>query len=152
MYMVASFVQTVFLELAITKLEQKGIPKERILAIPLERRANDKQILDTINHSDGVSQIDGAAVLGTIFMVLGTIYGFELKWGPVIWGLIGFITGAALGFTIDFLIRKKTYKKGKAGNSLTEVVLIINCNESQQEMVEETLWEHWSLGVARLNG
>jgi len=42
-------------------------------------------VLDTT--ADGISLFDGAAVLGAVFMELGVIYGFVLKWGPIAWGL-----------------------------------------------------------------
>lgn len=151
MYVFSSFEHSVFLELAITALTQKGIAKNRILAVPLEKRYVGRKLFDTIHRSDGMSLLDGAAVLGTVFMILGVIYGFVWKWGPILWGLIGLGFGGSLGFMLDLLICKKGGRKNKSGDKATEVVLIVNCTENQVEMVETLLWDHLPLGVARLN-
>ena len=151
MYVFSSFEHSVFLELAITALTQKGIAKNRILAVPLEKRYVARKLYDTIHRSDGMSLLDGAAVLGTVFMVLGVIYGFVWKWGPILWGLIGLGFGGSLGFLLDLLISKKGGGNNKFGAKATEVVLIVNCTENQVEMVETLLWDHLPLGVARLD-
>lgn len=51
----ATFDHCQFVELAITELEEKGITKEKILAIPLAHKEQDFAILDTIHRADGVS-------------------------------------------------------------------------------------------------
>lgn len=98
MHIVSTFEYSQYLELAITELEKKGIAKDKILAVPLDKNIAERKILDKIQRSDGMNLFDRAAVLGTVFMVLGSIYGFILKWGPVIWALIGLAFGAMLGF------------------------------------------------------
>lgn len=158
-YVISTFEHSLYLELAVTELQLKGIAKDKILAVPLKKRIEERKILDTIHYSDGISLFDGAAIMGTLFMVLGTIYGFVLKWGPVIWAVIGLAAGALLGFILDFLIKKNHKKKeGGKGNTCktegksTEVVLIINCSKDQSVMVQKTLWDHFALGVAELYG
>ncbi|MDF2644981.1 MAG: hypothetical protein K0Q73_786 [Paenibacillus sp.] len=89
--------------------------------------------------------------LAVIFSVIGASRGFVLEWGPIYWGLIGAVSGFVLGVLIDLYIykfykRKKRVIKGK--NS--EVILIINCDESQGELVEGVLWEHLALGLAKI--
>lgn len=159
MYVYASFDYSAYLELAITDLEKRGIAREHILAVPLDKRVEERKLLDTIHRSDGMSLFDGAAVLGTVFMTLGTIYGFILEWGPIIWGLIGLLGGALLGFLLDYFggkIRqnknaKETRNQAKAGKSNTEVVLTIFCKPEQYEMVEKVLWDNMALGVGKLD-
>ena len=82
MYIIASFEQSIFLELAISALEQRGIQKNQILAVPLDKRTEPRKLLDTIHRADGYSLFDVAAVLGTCGMLLGAIYGMVLNWGP----------------------------------------------------------------------
>lgn len=151
MYVIATFEQSIFLELAITALEQKGIPKQHILAVPLDKRKEPRMIMDTIHRADGHSMLDLAAVLGTVFMLLGAIYGFVLAWGPILWGIIGACFGLILGFLIKYAIARK--KMGKFGGDpkkiTSEAVLIIACDEGKWETVEALLWDNTALGVSR---
>ncbi|MEN6326510.1 MAG: hypothetical protein ABFD18_09960 [Syntrophomonas sp.] len=159
MYVYASFDYSAYLELAITDLEKRGIAREHILAIPLDKKMEERKPLDTIHRADGISLFDGAAVSGAIFMELGVIYGFVLKWGPIIWGLIGLLGGALIGFLLDYyggIIRQKklakeTRNQAKAGKSNTEVVLTICCKKEEYEMVEKVLWDNMALGVGKLD-
>ena len=104
--------------------------------------------MDTIHHSDGVSMIDGGAVLGSAFMVLGVIYGFVLTWGPIIWGLIGLATGFLLGFIIDYFWGKIRHSKNRRKESRGEVIILVNCGEGQLETVKKVLWGHLALSLA----
>ena len=151
MYIISSFVYSANLELAISEIEQKGIARERIFAAPLDKRVEKRKILDTINQSDGKSLSDLTAVLGTIFMLFGVIYGFILEWGPILWGLIGLVGGAVLGFLIDLMFQKNHGNGKKTGNNKTEVILIVNCEQKQAEMVENALWDNMALGVTSWN-
>lgn len=150
MYVIASFEQSIFLELAITALEQKGIQKRQILAIPLDKRAEERKLFDTIHRADGVSLFDGAAVLGTCGMLLGAIYGMILKWGPIIWGLIGFAIGLIVGFLIKLIFVKKQNSLTAKQSVTTEVFLMIQCTNNERKFVEDILWDNNALGVAKL--
>jgi hypothetical protein len=159
-YVYASFDYSAFLELAITDLEKRGIAREHILAVPLDKRVEERMVMDTIHRADGISLFDGAAVLGAVFMELGVIYGFVLKWGPIAWGLIGLFGGATLGFLLDYFYgRIRGHKKEKAArsrvkageNNNTEVVLTVYCEPNQYEMVEKVLWDNMAFGVGKLD-
>ena len=160
MYIYASFDYSAFLELAITDLEKRGIARDHILAVPLDKRVEERMLLDTIHRADGISLFDGAAVLGAIFMELGVIYGFILEWGPITWGLIGLLGGAILGFLLDYFYgrirghkkKKATRNQVKAGeNNNTEVILTVFCENSQYEMVQKVLWDNRAFGVGKLD-
>lgn len=160
MYIYASFDYSAFLELAITDLEKRGINREHILAVPLDKRVEERMVLDTIHRADGMSLFDGAMVMGAIFMELGVIYGFILAWGPIVWGLIGLLSGAIIGFLFDYFYgrifgHKKTKSprnQVKAGeNNNTEVVLTVYCDNSQYEMVKKVLWDNMAFGVGKLD-
>jgi hypothetical protein len=149
MYVMAIFEQTAFIELSLTEIEQLGISRERILAVPMEKRIEKRRVFDTIHYADGISLFDGAAALGTALMVVGAIYGFILKWGPIVWGLIGLLTGAAIGFLLDCLIGKRRVFNRKI-ERVPEVVVIVQCDSpGQMETVEAALWDHFALGVAK---
>ncbi|MGM0840013.1 MAG: hypothetical protein ACQEWE_04750 [Bacillota bacterium] len=146
----STFEHNAYLEMAITLLEEQGIKKEDIFAMPLDKRREKRQVFDSIHRSDGTSLIDIGVALATAFSVIGASIGFDLAWGPIFWGLIG----AAAGFMIGFMIRiltevvLKPRRKSLKGKS-SEVILIIACEENQGDMVEGILWEHYALGVGK---
>ena len=107
-------------------------------------------MLDTIHHSDGVSLIDGGAILGTVFMTLGVIYGFIWEWGPINWGLMGLVGGFLLGCLIDYLLTKTRHSKERRKGQTAEVIIMVDCREEQVEMVNKTLWGHRALGIATM--
>lgn len=148
---ISTFEHSTYLELAITAIEQLGVQKRDILAVPLVNRAQERRLFDTLHRADGISLFDKGAAIGTAFAVIGASIGFQLKWGPIYWGLIGGAVGFVIGFLIDFIIykvihRRKRVLKGKH----SEVVLVINCPNELAEKVEQLLWEHLALGVAKL--
>ena len=96
MYVVSTFEHTVKLEAAITAIEMQGIHKENILAIPMDKRDEDRMLFDRIHSSDSLSMIDYPMIIAALFALFGLIYGFILKWGPVLWALIG--TGVSASF------------------------------------------------------
>src|SRR4051812_24931214 len=148
MHIISSFEHSAFLELAINHLQEKGVEKENIVAVPLQNMKDQPTLFDTIHRSDGESLLDLAAVLGTIFSVLGASFGFVLTWGPIIWGLLGLAFGAIIGFMIDYLLTKK-HKKSKT-NLNTEVILVVSCKENEYETVKRTLFKNRALGVGEL--
>jgi len=151
MYIIATFEHNQFLERAVTGMQMLGVTKERILAAPLDKRGEERRLFDTMHSSDGLSLLDLAAALGTIGMLLGSIYGFVLAWGPIWWGLIGLFSGAAIGFVIKLIATKKYAKNRVKGNIMSEVVLIIECQEHELEMVHSQLWDNHALGISKLD-
>ncbi len=152
MYLVASFHYCLHTEIAIAKLEQLGVKKEQILAVPLEIRGETRNIFDTIHHADGVSMVDGGAILGSAGMVLGVIYGFVLEWGPIIWGLLGLAGGFLGGLLLDISFSKLKHSKARRSENDGELFLMVQCDSHQVEQVKKTLWDHLALGVAVLPG
>jgi hypothetical protein len=151
MLIIATFKHSAYLELALLLIEQKGISKENMIVAPLDKQHRDDDETDLkIVHQDGKTQFDKAFIIGSIFMLLGGIYGFVLMWGPIIWALIGLVVGAIVGFILDYLIRKKPPKKAGFGES--EVVLIVQCDTHQTETVERIIWKHQAIGVSKISG
>lgn len=151
MYIIAAFEYNHFLERAVTGMQMKGVSKERILAAPLDKRGEEKRLFDTIHSSDGLSLLDLAAALGAICMLFGSIYGFILAWGPIVWGLIGLFSGFAIGLIIKLIATNK-YANNRAKSEIaTEIVLIIECKEHELEIISSLLWENHALGISKLN-
>lgn len=137
--------------MAISTLEKHGILKENIFAVPLDNRIENRKVFDTIQRSDGITFIDIGIAMATAFSVIGASIGFKLTWGPIYWGLISAFIGFVLGFAIRLFIelilkRRKRVRKGKH----SEIILIIDCEEAKAELVENILWEHFALGVAKI--
>ncbi|WP_442599752.1 hypothetical protein [Neobacillus sp. D3-1R] len=149
MLVIATFENSTFIELAISALEQRGIPKNKIFAAPLDKRKEPRQLFDTIHRADGFSLFDAAAILGTCLMLLGSIYGYVLKWGPIIWGIIGAVTGIILGLIVKLLLVKK--RKKSSNRISSEIVVMIRCDLHQKELVENILWDNYALGMTCIN-
>lgn len=146
---VATFDYSQFIELAITELEEKGIAKDKILAIPMRQEKKNFAILDTIHRADGISIFDTASVLATTGMTLGVIYGFIWTWGPIIWGIIGLFTGTMVGLILDYMLTKrKISTQGKS--KVSEMVLIISCESGQKELVEKVLRNNTAFGIGKV--
>ncbi|EDL66696.1 hypothetical protein [Bacillus sp. SG-1] len=149
MQIFATFDHSQYLEIAISKLEQRGITD--IFAVPLDNRTEMPRLFDSLHRSDGISLINKGMFFAVLFAVIGASRGFILEWGPIYWGLIGAGSGFLLGFIIDliqvFIKRKKTkLLKGKS----SEVIMIINCSEEDSDEVVKILWDNLSLGVAKV--
>ena len=152
MHVISTFEHTTDLELVLSELEMRNIPKENILAVPLNNRTEDRKLFDSIHGSDGVSLMDLGAVLATAFAVVGASVGFRLTLGPIIWGLIGAFVGFLIGFLIDLMINKSTRKQQrKMRGKVSELILMIDCNTRDVPMVEKILWENFALGVAKMD-
>ncbi|WP_156324612.1 hypothetical protein [Bacillus sp. FJAT-27245] len=145
MHFVSAFQHSAFLELALSDLEQNGISKESIFVATLDKNSPDfPDVRNT--HNEAASKYEFAFILGCVFMLLGSIYGFIWEWGPIIWALIGLVFGGALGLVLSFIfLRRKWFKK----KTQTEVVVIVECDKNQSELVERVLWEHKALGVMK---
>ncbi|WP_377890116.1 hypothetical protein [Alkalihalobacillus sp. R86527] len=141
-----------YLEIAISNLEKQGIHREKIYAVPLDKRAETRKLFDTIHSSDGVSLIDIGLPLATAFSVIAASKGFDLEWGPIYWGLIGAVTGFILGVIIRLLFFWKTEKKKRVKGNKADVILIVECERSMSEKVEKILWEHFAIGLAKVEG
>ncbi|MBW7455586.1 hypothetical protein K0U00_16295 [Paenibacillus sepulcri] len=153
MRVISSFDHSIYLELALTALEEHGIEKRSILAVPLEKAAEKPKLLDSIHRSDGTSLIDIGAACATALTVIASSIGFILHWGPIIWGLIGAAAGFIIGVLVDWLLKRQKSNQRKSqvikGKS-TEVIVVIDCEAHQMEAVEATLWKHMAFGVAKL--
>lgn len=147
----STFEHSANVELAISSLEKNGINKEHIFAVPLTNRKTERRLFDSIHNADGISFIGTGAALGTAFAVVGASVGFKLRWGPIYWGLIGTGTGFILGFLIDLFYYKLIQKKRRLLRGKNpEVILIVECEEHLGDTVEDILWHHFSLGMARI--
>ncbi|SDZ41399.1 hypothetical protein SAMN05421736_11233 [Evansella caseinilytica] len=151
MYVVASFQFSDGLETAVAELENSGVEKREILVIPLDKRTENPNMFDTIYSSDGKSLVDFAAVLGCIFMLLGGVYGFLLPVGPIFGALIGLVGGFSSGFACDYFYTKRKHRALLHKTNLTEVFLLVQCTQEQEEKIKTILWNQFALGIATIS-
>lgn len=149
MYFFATFEYSNLIELALSELERNNIKRTQILVVPLDKRVGKTKLFDSLHESDGKSLFDLTSSFGVVFMLLGVIYGFVLAWGPIIWGLIGLVAGGILGTVIGVIFKKKHEKTLNSNNKTGEIILMIQCEESNAAIVEEILWDHFAIGVGR---
>ncbi|GFZ81259.1 hypothetical protein GCM10008018_28630 [Paenibacillus marchantiophytorum] len=147
MHVIASFNHSIYVEMAITALEEAGIMKENIYAVPLHQRAQKLRMFDSITGSDGTSLFDLGAALATACAVIGSSYGFILTGGPILWGIIGAATGFLVGFTID-VSRQKKRAIAASSNQKSEVIVLVACVKDEIAPIQEVFWEHLAYGVA----
>jgi hypothetical protein len=151
MQVFSTFDESSYLELAISLLQQEGIKQDDIFAVPLKNRQEERKIFDTLHRSDGISLIDLAMALATAFSVVGASIGFILPWGPIYWGLISAVIGFMLGLGIKLFIIKVVKKEQRLlRGKQSEVVLIVECQETKVELVEKILWDHLAIGMAKV--
>jgi len=149
MFVISNFQYDLQTELLLKKMEVLGIQKVNIRVIPLNQRDKSVYFLDTLTHNDGHSLIDLSFIFGTIFMLLGAIYGF-IWLSPILLGLIGLLFGIALGAIIKYcyLRYKMSYKiKPYSKSHLPELVIIIKCSETQLKETQELLWKYNAISV-----
>jgi hypothetical protein len=137
-----------FVEMLIHDIEKLGVPSQNIVALPLENLDSQIHVIDTIHRVDGRSVLDGAMMGGTIFGVLGSIYGFRLYWGPIIWGLLGLVGGFFLGLIIELAISKKKVKMLASRKS--EVIIEVTCNTSLIDQLIKVLKSRGAMGFVKM--
>lgn len=143
------FQESIYIELAISQLKETGISS--IFAMPLDSFDKHPQIFDTIDHSDGLSFINKGMALAVVFSTIFASRGFELRLGPIIWGLIGAGGGFTLGLLIDMLLYKLKNKPSKRRKEkANQVILVIECNKDEQKIVTKILAENRAQGFATI--
>lgn len=151
MQLFSTFEHSSSLEMAVTTLEKKGIKREKIYIVPLDNRQEKHKLFDGMNRSGGTSLIDIGAALATAFSVVGASIGFKLAWGPIYWGLITAAAGFLLGVGIRLFTESKVKKKRRQLKGVhSEVILIVECEDSEGELIENILFGHYALGVAKV--
>jgi hypothetical protein len=153
MYLISSFDHTIHLELALTRLEQIGITKDNLYAVPLNEFTAETRLFDTIHNADGVSLLDTGLAWATAMTVVSSSYGFILQWGPIIWGVIGAVTGFLIGFILDLIVHKKRRSKIKNTSIQPNVFILVQCDQHMIEKVKFILQEHRAInyGVIEAN-
>jgi hypothetical protein len=128
MYLFAGFTCGFHLELALTDLAKAGMNDKDIHFIKMNVVPSGTQIIDSISNPDGRSVLDSICGWGTVFGLLGIIYGSLWLIGPILTGLAGLVIGGLVGYLID-----KWRNKIRLHNQVDlELILLIRCNSKEQ--------------------
>lgn len=147
MIIIGTFAHSIELEQALSQFEKLGIARRQLLVVCMDSQS--KQSPEEQLSPEGSSSANGVEVglaTGTALSVIGTCVGFNLSWGPIIWGLITAIIGFFLGFGIHAMVRKPLERLPKVN---PEVTVIVQCPEDQFERVRNVMWKHRALSVGR---
>jgi hypothetical protein len=124
----------------------QGIPKDHIFAVPLDKSNDKMKLFDSTHSQDGYNMFDMPMILAALFSLFGLIYGFLLSLGPILWALIGTGSGFFIGLAIKLIFTKAKLKSKKKA----QVVLIIQCENEQSKIVQDTLLRFSFLSVGVL--
>ncbi|GGH77105.1 hypothetical protein JOD43_001282 [Pullulanibacillus pueri] len=144
MYVLSLFDHSIKLEMVLQELEAHAITKEALFATPLQLLDN-KKYIDPYNSES--LNLFFVVFIGMLGMLLGAIYGFVLYLGPILWALIGLITGSGIGLLVDIFLMNKHKSPKKLG---ADVVLIVKCNETNVKLVEDIVVNHRALAITRV--
>ncbi|MBD3922530.1 hypothetical protein H8B09_27505 [Paenibacillus sp. PR3] len=151
MHIIAAFEPSDDLEMAILALERDGIDRKHIAAVPMESTAAKRNLLHIVHRGGGNGAFDAAAVIGTICSVLGASFGFDLKWGPILWGLIGLAIGATIGYILNKAFANRGNQATPSSSVKASVVLIVRCEASEWRAVNEILRQFSAISIGTLN-
>lgn len=146
MFIISVFELSSRVEEAVTALEIEGIPREGIKAVPMESRNESRKMFDSAHYSDNAISLALGFVMAVFGTFFGIIYGFSLYWGPILWGVIGAVTGFATG--LGFCLLKAAIKKKNQRQACKpHAVIIVECQPEQKEKVTSILWTSAAMGV-----
>ena len=153
-YVYGLFKPSLVLEMGINALAKEGFTGEKLLVVALEPGRPERQwLLDTMYSSDGMSLLDGVAIMASVGMVLGVIYGSVVYIGPVATGLLGMAGGGGLGYLLDRKIRPKN--KARYAAPAGEIIVAARCGDQEEAARAESLMREYravALGRAPVSG
>ena len=153
-YVYGLFKPSLVLEMGISALEKEGFTGEKLLVVTLEPSKPGRQrLLDTMYSTDGMSLLDGTAIMASVGMVLGVIYGSVVYIGPVAMGLLGLFGGGGLGYLLDRLSRRKNRARYDAPAG--EIIVAVRCGDKEAAARAEALMREYravALGRAPVSG
>jgi hypothetical protein len=145
---IGTFEHSLELELALSILEHRNIPREHIMVVPMDiepqpdiQLRNQMPDLYAKAIEIGMACAPGSAVIGTSI-------GFILAWGPIFWGLFFALIGLLTGFGIYLLINGRNCRR--LPKKLPEITVIVQCPQDLCGMVMDTMWQHRVLSVGQI--
>ncbi|KIL38780.1 hypothetical protein SD70_24135 [Gordoniibacillus kamchatkensis] len=123
------------IEIVLDDLKRRGYTSNSAMTVPLHDPSESPPTIAAVG-TGGRSNWDIGFVLGTIGMLLGSIYGFVWPGGPVLWALAGLIFSFGAGVGLDWLLRiRKIHRRRKRSG----IVLWIRCDDAEAKRLQTWL-------------
>lgn len=147
MLVIGTFEHSIELEQVLAKLEQTGIPRNRIMVVPMD--IFPQPPLHFMNRMPDLytKGMEVGMACATASTIIGISVGFILEWGPIIWGPLAAVIGFAVAFGGYLLIHRGSYRR--LPGQLPEITAIVQCPEDKITVVMKTMWEYSALTVGQ---
>lgn len=147
LYIFATFKHSNLVEICVNELLEMEISRDKILIVPMEVTSKEVSLLDTMYQSDGQSLMDLAGVLGTVFMLIGTIYGYVLRIGPVLSGTVGLVAGLLSGVIIDYFWTKRKNKVTIQKKEFADIIFTVHCERKDKRAIMKVCGKNGALAI-----
>lgn len=147
MLVVGSFQITTELEQVLALLENTGIGRDRIMAVPMDIDETNDALEPIQSRDRRAGGFEMGMACATGMAVFGTSRGFIWPWGPVICGIVSAIVGFVIGLLLHTAISMARGGRPRKPAQLPEVTLLIRCQPESVEAVRRLLWQHQALSV-----
>ncbi|MFB9324785.1 hypothetical protein ACFFSY_02375 [Paenibacillus aurantiacus] len=147
MLVIGSFQITTELEQVLALLENTGIGRDRIMAVPMDIDETNDALEPIQSRDRRAGGFEMAMACATAFAVIGTSRGFIWAWGPIIWGILSAIIGFGFGLLLHIAITMIKGGRPRKPGQLPEVTLLVRCQPESVEAVRRLLWQHQALSV-----
>ena len=144
-----TFKQSIEIEQALAELESRFISKEQIIVAFMDNASSPAQLsARTSNIKSNAFEVGVACATGSA--VIGASIGFELTWGPIIWGIITTIIGFYIGYSLYYFNKKNRIHLDQRKKE-PEILVIIQCTKKQAPQIKELMWQYQALTVGQVN-
>lgn len=89
-------------------------------------------------------------ILGMIGTLFGSILGFRLEWGPILWGVIGAVADFLAGLVLRLII-SSVHTHRQNADKTAGIIVVVQCGMSQAESIQDILWSNAAMGVSKLS-
>lgn len=140
MLVVGTFEHSIELEQALAEVQRLGVPRERILVVLMEPGEG------VTNEDIRAKAVEAGIASATGFAAVGACIGFMLAWGPIVWGLVGYLIGYSLYRTVKRANNPSAFHP-PAAMLRPDVTVVIQCEEELSKRVSEKLNEYRAITV-----
>ncbi|CAG7641868.1 hypothetical protein PAECIP111802_02788 [Paenibacillus allorhizosphaerae] len=152
MLIIGTFEHSIEVEEALSVLEKSGVPRKSIMTVVMDKSSRLSDVTATRYPHKKTLAFEIGMATATAFSVIGISFGFVLKWGPILWGIISALLGFTLGTGITRWIQRHYLRNENPGKGpLPELVVIIRCTEASFHELRLVLLQYRVLSIGRID-